>query len=371
MPRRRKRKPAAQPKPPAKKRKQWDNNSMQLAMEAVKSGRLGVNEAARTYGLPFTTLKDRMRGRVVHGTNPGPRPFLDKQEEKLLTDHLVQVAQLGYGKTRKQVLNTVENVAREKGVLQADRKKLSSGWFRRFMERNPDLSLRRGDATAHVRMDCTNTAALNNYFNLLEKYLEKVESPAQIYNMDESGIPLDPRPPNIVTRRGQKKVRYRVSGKKEQITVIGCVNAIGNSIPPMVIFEGKYLNHLWTQHEVPGTFYGMSGKGWTDQELFRHWLKTHFLKYAVSARPIILLLDGHSSHYEPMSIEIAQKEGIILFCLPPHTSHESQPLDSSVFGALKCHWSDSCHEHQQSNPGVVISKYNFNKVREVWCVCVM
>lgn len=130
-------------------------------------------------------------------------------------------------------------------------------------------------------MDCTNSAALANYFNLLEKYLEKVGSPAQIYNMDEGGIPLDPRPPNIVTRRGQKKVRYRVSGKKEQITVIGCVNAIGNSIPPMIIFEGKYLNHLWTRHEVPGTYYGMPGKGWTDQELFHHWLEDHFIRYAV------------------------------------------------------------------------------------------
>lgn len=175
------------------------------------------------------------------------------------------------------------------------------------MQRNLQLSLRRGDATAHVRMDCTNSAALENYFNLLEKYLEKVGSPAQIYNMDESGVPLDPRPPNIVTKRGQKRVRYRVSGKKEQIAVIGCVKAIGNSIPPMIIFEGKYLNHLWTHHEIPGTYYNMSGKGWTDQELFRHWLSNHFIKYAVPGWPIILLLDGHSSHYEPMSIESTER----------------------------------------------------------------
>ena len=201
MPRRRKRKAAAEPlPPPPKKRKQWSNDSMVLAMEAVKAGRLGVNEAARTYGLPCSTLKDHLKGKVVHGTNPGPRPFLDEVEEKSLTEHLIRAAQLGYGKTRKQVLGMVENVAREKGILQPDRKKLSSGWFRRFMQRNPKLSLRRGDSTAHVRMDCTNSAALTNYFNLLEKYLEKVGSPAQIYNMDESGIPLDPHPPNIVTK---------------------------------------------------------------------------------------------------------------------------------------------------------------------------
>ena len=30
-----------------------------------------------------------------------------------------------------------------------------------------------------------------------------------------------------------------------------------------------------------GTYYGMSDKGWTDQELFKNWLKHHFLQYAV------------------------------------------------------------------------------------------
>jgi len=40
-------------------------------------------------------------------------------------------------------------------------------------------------------------------------------------------------------------VNYRQSGKKEQITVIGCGNAIGQFILPMVIFEEKYLNYEW------------------------------------------------------------------------------------------------------------------------------
>ena len=66
---------------------------------------------------------------------------------------------------------------------------------------------------------------------------------AQIYNMDKSGMPLDHCPPNVITRCREKKVRYRVAGKKKQITIVGCINAIGQFISPMVIFEGKYLNH--------------------------------------------------------------------------------------------------------------------------------
>jgi len=47
--------------------------------------------------------------------------------------------------------------------------------------------------------------------------------PEAIYNMDESGtMPLEPRPPKVVARKGQKKVRYLTSGQKQQTMVIGC-----------------------------------------------------------------------------------------------------------------------------------------------------
>jgi len=51
------------------------------AMEAVSSGESGINEAARVYDVPPTTLKDRISGRVKHNTNPGPQKYLSCQEE--------------------------------------------------------------------------------------------------------------------------------------------------------------------------------------------------------------------------------------------------------------------------------------------------
>ena len=34
-------------------------------------------------------------------------------------------------------------------------------------------------------------------------------------------------------------------------------------------------------------------------ELFSYWMSDLFIAHIPPARPIILLLDGHSSHYEP------------------------------------------------------------------------
>ncbi len=99
--------PPKKPNRPTKLRI-WSNESMIAAMDAVKNGLLGVNRAAMEFGVPKTTLKDRIAGRVIHGTNIGRDPFLSKQEEEELVKFLVKCFKMGFGKTRAEVLKIVE-----------------------------------------------------------------------------------------------------------------------------------------------------------------------------------------------------------------------------------------------------------------------
>ena len=174
---------------------------MQAAIDAVKTG-MGVNAVARSHGVPKTTLKDRISGRVVHGSKPGPHQYLTNEEEKNLAHYLEEVADIGYGKTRKQVQVIVEAVAKEKGLMDGN-KKISDGWWRRFKERQSGLSLRKGDSTAAVRLSCTNAENLKQYFSLLGNILTQndlLNKLAQLYNMDETGMPIDHKTPNVVAK---------------------------------------------------------------------------------------------------------------------------------------------------------------------------
>ena len=112
------------------------------------------------------------------------------------------------------------------------------------MERNKDLTLSRGDNTAHVRMDAVNASTMSHYFDLLKKTLQEnnvINSPGQIYNVHECGIPLDPKAPNVVAKVGPKKVHYRSTGRKGQVTIVGCGSAAGHVIPPTIIFDANKL----------------------------------------------------------------------------------------------------------------------------------
>lgn len=155
--------------------------------------------------------------------------------------------------------------------------------------------------------------------------------PSRIYNMDESGMPLDHKQLKRVAKKRMKKVHGPSSGDKSQFTPVARATAAGSVLPPILIFKGKRLNHEWTKGEVPNAFYGMSENGWIDQELFFYWLKDLLLKQIPPERPVTLLMDGYSSHYTPEAISGAAQVGVIVFCIPPNTTHAAQPLDVRFF----------------------------------------
>ena len=95
-------------------------------MEAASSGTISINKASELYGVPKSTLKDRLSRHVVHGTKPGPKPYLCPDEEKELIDHLTKLSDVGLPKTRQEVLEIAENVATAKGKLRKEH--ISGGW---------------------------------------------------------------------------------------------------------------------------------------------------------------------------------------------------------------------------------------------------
>jgi len=51
----------------------------------------------------------------VHGVKSGPKPFLSSLKERDVAELLVQTAKVGYGKSRKQIMQIAENAAHDKG----------------------------------------------------------------------------------------------------------------------------------------------------------------------------------------------------------------------------------------------------------------
>ena len=347
------------------KYKLWSEEQMQEALEAVHRG-LSIRRAAEEYDVPRATLGDRVSGRVQPGAVSGPPKYLSTNEEKELVKFVLGCASIGYARSRKELIALVQSIIENKGITNH----VTNGWWESFCKRHPNLTLRANVPLSQARAKATDPEMLNQYFDLLEQTIAEnslEDKPCQIFNIDETGMPLDAHCRKGIYKVGERNPAMVTSGNKAQITVVGCVNAAGLCLPPMVIWDRKTLAPELCDGEVPGTVYGLSDRGWIDMELFDIWFSNHFLRYAPRARPLLLLLDGHSSHCCPEMIHLAAAEQVIIFALPPNTTHLTQPLDKGCFGPLKACWKEACQDYMKKNPGKVVSRYSFSKIfSEAW-----
>ena len=345
--------------------KHWDLKTVSTACSAIRNGTLSQRRAAEEYGIPRSTLGDYYRGSTLPGAKSGPNKYLSDAEEAELTRFLIRCASVGFPKTRSNVIAIVQRVCDRKGVKVT----VTHGWYESFTKRHSELVLRIPKLSV-ARAKATDPEVISSYFDMLEKVLveyDLLDTPAHIFNVDETGMPLDHHPPKVVCKKGMKNPSCITSGKKTQITVVACVSAAGYCIPPMVIWNGKSMHPDMAAGEVHGTLHAFSDNGWIDTELFDVWFNNLFLRYAPAVRPLLLLMDGHSTHYSPETIRLAAKQKVILFILPPNTTHLSQPLDKGIFGPLKIRYSQFCHEYLAQNPGKVLSRFSFSSLfKKAW-----
>ena len=90
---------------------------------------------------------------------------------------------------------------------------------------------------------------------------------------------------------------YRVvNPDKTQITVLCSFNAMGMYPSPMIVFPGQRIRDLGIA-DFPEAVYGVSETGWMN-DLFLAYLQTinNFINAEKIPKPILLFVDGHSSH---------------------------------------------------------------------------
>jgi transposase len=246
----------------------------------------------------------------------------------------------------------------------------SCDWAAGFLCRHPELSIRKAQAISYGRAMCLAQIQVDVFFDAYETLVEQLDLPGKlqsIYNADDSGLQHCFIPNKIIAGRGAKIVQQVTNAEKGvTTTVMACCNAIGNFIPPFVVFKGKRKKSEFSDAMPPGTIVYVSESGYINLELFTLWLQ-HFQMHR-SSGPVILLLDGHCSHVNnEEALSFAEKCNINLLCLPPHTTHFLQPLDRSFFKPLKSAFNQACGTWIRNHPGRGVTKLTFgNLFAEAW-----
>jgi len=194
-------------------------------------------------------------------------------------------------------------------------------------------------------------------------------TPENLWNCDGKGIIM-----GLVVGRQKAIVRASTNSRNKVILTDGngefsssleTISAEGHVIPPFVVWANKVHCDGWytTGDTRPGTF-SRSHSGYMDDDLGLDYISKHFDPYTAPPRaegPIwhMFIVDGHSSHVAYPVVEYGLDHNIVIYCLPPHTTHLMQPLDVACFAPLSRAHRTALQDFIYDNPGKPFGKPEF------------
>lgn len=337
---------------------------MERALIEVKSGRCTVRQAAKEFGVPKSSLGDRVSGRVAPGSRSGPAQLITSADEELLVEFSLYISKHGFPLTKQQLVSFASSIYKRQHRRVAFSKLGQTWWlnFRKRQEKN--INIQPADNVVRGRTVCVRKEAVDQFFHLLSTVMDAHglrDKPHQIFNCNETGFQLGRK--RVILPKSVSLGYKPAPGLRDHISVLACFSAAGEDIPPFIIYSKAYPGGVcYKTQGPPNALYGWSDSGCINSDLFKKWFLKHFLLHAPKVRPLLLIFDGHKSPVNLEVVEAARKEDVILLCLPPHCSHVLQPLDAGLFVLLKQRFAALLGDGCATDTHVAVSKKEFSGV---------
>lgn len=149
-------------------------------------------------------------------------------------------------------------------------------------------------------------------------------------------------------------------GSREFISLLACILAKGDVLPPALIYKGKHLQDSWLEdlNEGEKGFFTSSSKGWSSDILDYTWLMQMFDRctknlITLCQRKRLLIVDGHSSHANMKFLDQCNQLNILVMILPPHSTHRLQFLNVSLFSSLATYYTNDLNHIMFNSLGIV------------------
>ena len=114
---------------------------------------MSQRKAAKHYGIPQSTLSDRLTGRSKGDVKPGRASAIPVQMEREIAKQAMRGAAEGFGTSRLQLMQRVGRVVRNIKLKNPFKNNIpGKEWFAGFKRRNPEVSLRSQEKTTTTRL---------------------------------------------------------------------------------------------------------------------------------------------------------------------------------------------------------------------------
>lgn len=352
------------------KRRAWDPQAMVQAVAAIKEKKMGYLKASKTYNVPRSTLEDYVKHKTkdiqaLLETKLGRKSVLGNDLETQLVKYCEVMEERFFGLKIQDIKQLAFQLAIKNNIehpFPLSKGAAGKKWLRNFLKRHPTLSVRKPHSVSLSRAKGFTKEKVAAFFDMLLPELIKVGmNPTKVFNVDETGITVvQSRRAKVISVKGKKQVGTLSSQERGALmTLVTCMSASGIFIPPLIIFPRKNMKPELLDGCPPGTIAKCHPSGWIQVDIFTEWLK-HFIEFVKPspADPVVLILDGHYSHTRNLDLIVLGREhGVIIVCLPPHTTHKLQPMDVAFMSPFKNYYSQEIETWMCNHPFRAVTCY--------------
>lgn len=155
--------------------------------------------------------------------------------------------------------------------------------------------------------------------------------------MDATGFMTRSKSKHVIAVRGSLNVWESEATASFHLTIFACASAAGFVVPPLFILPGQRVNiDLLSECRVPGASVTTTESGFINGEVFSAWLPFFAGSVPLDVpQPLVLILDGCSSHFSGHIHEVGAAVHVPLVIIPSNATHLLQPLDVAVFASMK------------------------------------
>ncbi|KMQ88832.1 tigger transposable element-derived protein 6-like protein, partial [Lasius niger] len=347
----------------------YTTDQMREALKAVKTGGISVRSASIKYNVPRTTLSDKLKNKVPEERKMGPETVLSAIEEEQLIRWIIVLGKAGFPVTKDHLLDSVKMLITKVGrETPFTNNRPGRHWYQAFMRRHPEISTRAPQNLSKARALVTEEKIKNWFKEIQLYYIENnftdvIINPQRIFNCDKTAFFLSPKGNQVLVKKGEKTVyNFINSNEKECITTLMTGNAAGELFPPMIMISCKRMPASIVAAMPESWGLGKSDNGWMTAESFYEFVANIFHPWLLDKKiplPVILYVDGHSSHITMALSDFCSINQIILVALYPNSTHILQPMDVAMFHPLKKAWKNVIHDWRMEHNAAALKREAF------------
>lgn len=328
----------------------YTTEKLNSCLDAIRTKEMSQRQAAEFFDIPRRTIINKLKT-APNPRKPGYQQIFSEDEEGMFKKCLIGCCDFGFPLTTFDLRMIVKSYLNKTGRTVKRFKNNVPGkeWVLSFLKRHPDLNGSRFAANIKRSRAAIDLPVLKNYIENLSEVVKNIPA-SHIFNYDESNLTDDPGRKKIISKRGMKYPEKICNHSKTSISIMMCGSANGELLPPYVVYRSTKLWDTWTENGPSGARYNNTSSGWFDSQVFTDWFQTLLLPRLKKLEgKKVIIGDNLSSHITPEVLALCQQNNIDFVCLPPNSTHLTQPLDVAFFGPMKRAWRTLLMEWKESS----------------------